>query len=453
MNANTLSQNAILWNRVLAKLKETVDARIYDAFIEASYIYSIENNAVLIACETSFGASFLHDNYSDLIAKIINELTGSNYKVLFSKTDELTDKKKDELIEESNPKFLENSIISPEFTFDNFVVGPSNKEADQASLIVATNPGKLYNPLFIYSESGLGKTHLLNAIGNYIKENNPSTKVLYCSSQALFDEFQNSIKSSKDADLFKAYIKSFDVLLVDDIQFFQNKASTEEFFFNIFEYMRANNKQIVLTSDRSPSELRDLDPRLQTRFSNGLQISILKPTTEMCVDILKKKIEIIGISKEKISDDVIFLLADKFTNSIRELEGALTRLLFYSNINFIEYIDINVACDALKSLINIKDSKGKLDAQKILNIVSSYYNISVSQITGKIKTEQIANARHVAIYLIRNTLDISLKQIGDIFSGRDHTTIMHSVTKVDKMLKTDDQTKEVVTELKKRINS
>ena len=196
-----------------------------------------------------------------------------------------------------------------------------------------------------------------------------------------------------------------------------------------------------------------MDPRLQTRFASGLQISILKPTTEMCEDILKKKIETSGLSISMFDNDVLFLLADKFKNSIRDLEGALNRLLFYANMNHANHINMDIAVEALQSLIDIGTSKSKISEQKILNIVSSYYNLSVYQITGKIKTGQIVNARHIAIYLIRNLLDVSLKQIGEAFSNRDHTTIMHSIEKVEQMLKDDKETRVVIEELKKRISA
>ncbi len=454
MNASTLSEIASLWNRVLNELSKQInDSRIFDVFFKDTYIYSINGKEMIVACDSSLVTTILHDKYEDLVTQTVDNLTGTNFEVTFVNNSDLKNQTPTEIVADTHPKFFQNSEISPNFTFDNFVVGPSNKEASQASLIVASTPGKLYNPLFIYSQSGLGKTHLLNAIGNYIKETNPTLKVLYCSSQAFFEEYQNSIHNQRDSDEFRDYIKSFDVLLIDDIQFFQNKKSTEEFFFNIFEHMKANNKQLVLTSDRSPSELKELDPRLQTRFASGLQISILKPTTEMCEDILKKKIEGSGLSISMFNDDVLFLLADKFKNSIRDLEGALNRLLFYANMNHADHITMDIAVDALQSLIDLGDSKSKVSAQKILNVVASYYNLSVSQITGKIKTGQIVNARHISIYLIRNLLDVSLKQIGEIFSNRDHTTIMHSIEKVEEMLKDDKQTKTVIDELKKRISA
>lgn len=453
MAVNTLSEIASLWNRVLTKLETEInDSRVFDVFFKNTYIYSINGKEIVIACESSLVTTILHDRYEDLVVQTINELTGSDFEVAFINGQNIKNSNIEEMIQESKPKFLQNCEISPNFTFDNFVVGVSNKEASQASLIVASNIGKLYNPLFIYSQSGLGKTHLLNAIGNYVKEINPSQKVLYCSSQTFFDEYQNSIKNQKTAEAFKAYLKQFNLLLIDDIQFFQNKKSTEEFFFNIFEHMKANNKQIVLTSDRSPSELHDLDSRLQTRFSSGLQISIQKPTTEMCVDILKKKIAATGLTNTTFDDDVIYLLADKFKNSIRELEGALNRLLFYSSMNHVDKIDIDIAVSALQPLIDLGDSREKVSAQKILNVVSSYYNLSVSQITGKMKTGQIVIARHIAIYLIRNMLDLSLKQIGELFSNRDHSTIIHSIDYVDDLLKKDPHAKTVVEELKKKID-
>lgn len=454
MNTNTLSEITTLWKRVLDTLSQKInDSRIFNVFFKDTYIYSINSKEMIVACNSSLTATILHDKYKDLVDKTVDELTGTDFEITFVNEEDLKSKNIDKIISQNKPKFLQNCELSPNYTFDNFVVGPSNKEASQASLIVASNPGQLYNPLFLYSQSGLGKTHLLNAIGNYIREQSLATKILYCSSQTLFEEYQQSIHNQADSEAFRDYIKSFDVLLVDDIQFFQNKKSTEEFFFNVFEHMRNNKKQLVLTSDRSPSELRELDPRLQTRFASGLQISILKPTTDMCKDILKKKIEATGLSLSMFSDDVIYLLADKFKNSIRDLEGALNRLLFYANMNHADYIDLKIAIDALQSLIDVGDSKSKVSAQRILNVTASYYNLSVSQITGKIKTGQIVNARHIAIYLIRNLLDVSLKQIGETFSNRDHTTIMHSINKVEEMLKTDKQTKVAIEELKKRISA
>lgn len=454
MNTNTLSEITTLWKRVLDALSQRInDSRIFDAFFKDTYIYSINSKEMIVACNSSLTATILHDKYKDLVDKTVYELTGTDFDVTFINEEDLKSKDIGKIISQNKPKFLQNCELSPNYTFDNFVVGPSNKEASQASLIVASNLGQLYNPLFLYSQSGLGKTHLLNAIGNYISEQSPTTKILYCSSQTLFEEYQQSIHNQADSEAFREYIKNFDILLVDDIQFFQNKKSTEEFFFNVFEHMRNNKKQLVLTSDRSPSELRELDPRLQTRFASGLQISILKPTTDMCKDILKKKIEATGLSLSMFSDDVIYLLADKFKNSIRDLEGALNRLLFYANMNHADYIDLEIAIDALQSLIDVGDSKSKVSVQKILNVTASYYNLSVSQITGKIKTSQIVNARHIAIYLIRNLLDVSLKQIGETFSNRDHTTIMHSINKVEEMLKTNKQTKVAIDELKKRIGS
>lgn len=454
MNTNTLSETTTLWNRVLNVLSDKInDSRIFDAFFKDTYIYSINSKEMIVACNSSLTCTILHDKYKEMVDKTVDDLTGTNFEITFANSADLKNQKPSEIIQQSKPKFMQNCELSPNYTFDNFVVGPSNKEASQASLIVASNPGQLYNPLFIYSQSGLGKTHLLNAIGNYIKEQRPASKILFCSSQTFFEEYQQSIHNQSDSDAFREYIKSFDVLLVDDIQFFQNKKSTEEFFFNIFEHIKANKKQLVLTSDRSPSELRELDPRLQTRFASGLQISILKPTTEMCEDILKKKIEATGLSLSMFDNEVLFLLADKFKNSIRDLEGALNRLLFYANMNHADHIDLAIAIEALQSLIDVGNSKSKVSIQKILNVVASYYNLSVSQITGKIKTGQIVNARHISIYLIRNILDIPLKQIGEAFSNRDHTTIMHSLDKVEQMLKTDRQTKVVIDELKKRIEA
>lgn len=454
MSTKTLNEIVELWHRVQLELNDQLNDRIvYDSFFKETYIYSIDGNKMIVACDSSLAATILHDKYIDLIEETVNKLTDTLFKISFINADDIKSKKIEDIIVESKPKFMQNCFVSPLFTFDNFIVGPSNKEANQASLIVSTSPGKLYNPLFIYSQSGLGKTHLLNAIANYIKANSPNLKILYTSSQTFFEEYQNSIHNTKNADEFREFLKSFDVLLIDDIQFFQNKKSTEEFFFNIFETMRENNKQIVLTSDRSPNELNELDPRLQTRFSSGLQISILKPSTETCIEILKSKILSINLPLDRFDDDVLFLLADKFKYSIRDLEGALNKLLFYSTMNHFEHIDMDVAVGALQTIVDLKNTHSKVGEQKILNSVSSYYNISVSQLTGKIKTSEVVYARHIAVYLMRIVLDLPYDHIGEIFSNRDHSTIMHSVNKVEEMLKENKQLENIINELKNRIES
>lgn len=450
--AQKIDEYITLWTRVLEKINASLDKKIYDAFFKDTYIHSIEGKMIYVSCPSEMSASYISMKYANQITEIVNEITESDYKLEFKKESDFLTFFKDE---EANkkPKFFANIYLKPELNFDNFVVGPTNSEAQAASLIVANSPGQLYNPLFLYSQSGLGKTHLLNAIGNYINEKEPIKKVLYCTSQNFIDEYINYVRSEKTEDNLKQYINSFDVLLVDDIQLLQNKTKTEEFFFSIFETLTRFNKQIVLTCDRLPDELDGLDQRLVTRFMKGLTISIKPPTKELCEQILTKKIENSQLSLDFFDKDVLSFVADEFKTSIRNLEGALNRLIFYSSINNLNHINMDVANDALASLIDTKKTKSKLSAQKILNCVASFYNLSVSQITSTLRLSQIAIARHIAIYLMRTMLNLSYTQIAEIFNRKDHTTIMHSCKKIEDMLKSDPDFPQVIHRIKKKLNS
>ena len=430
---NTVSQNAELWNTILSTVSEEKEKTIFDAFFRNTKIYDVDGNKIYILCESKLTKEILRDRFSDYLSQKLLQHTSTNYVPVFVTSDDIKEKRKfvDSSTEELS--YFKNSILDPNYTFDTFVVGPCNSEAQKASLYTATAPGGIYQTLFIYGGSGLGKTHLLNAIGNYIKTNMPEKKVLYFSSQDFLNEYIDFVNGDTRKEQLYKFLKKFDVLLIDDIQMLKDKRKTQEFFFNIYEDFRQNHKQICFTSDRLPGELEGIDQRILTRFTSGLSVSVTKPDTETCFNILKSKITASGSDLSNYDEDVLFFMADKFKDSIRSLEGALIRLNFYASINKVTHIDINL--------------------QKILSVVSSYYSLSISQITGKIKVGNIVNARHIAIYLMRDLLDLPLKKIGTIFSGRDHTTIMHSIEKIDKLLKTDEQTQTAIRELKKRLAS
>ena len=453
MNTTTVSQNKELWNNILALVSKENDKTIFDAFFRNTSIYKVDGSKIFILCESKLGKEILRDRFANYLSQKINQATSSNYTPIFVTQDDLKDKQKFVDSSTEEPSYFKNSIIDPNYTFDNFVVGPSNSEAQKAALYTATAPGGIYQTLFIYGGSGLGKTHLLSAIGNYIKNTLPEKKVLYFSSQDFLNEYLDFVSGDTRREQLYKFLKSFDVLLIDDIQMLKDKKKTQEFFFNIYEDFRQNHKQICFTSDRLPGELEGIDQRILTRFTSGLSVSITKPDTETCVQILKTKIVASGSDLSTYDDDVLFFMADKFKDSVRSLEGALIRLNFYASINKAEHIDLKLCTEALQSMVDVSDANSKVTEQKILNAVSSYYSLSVSQITGKIKSGNIVNARHVAIYLFRDLLNLPLKKIGAVFSGRDHTTIMHSVEKIDKMLKTDVQTQTAIAELKKRISS
>lgn len=452
MTINTLNDMSVLWQKVLHELSKEIDKTICDSFLNESYIHSIEGDKILVSCNSNLAATILSQQYSDLVNEVVNNITGTNFKVIFINHEELKDNSISEIESRNNRVFFKGCSIDPSFTFDNFVTGPSNKEATQASLFVASAPGKCYNPLFIYGGSGLGKTHLLNAISNFLKERNTSLKILYVTAQDFFYQYVDYVKGQDKNEELSKYIKDHDILLVDDIQMLRGKDKTLEFFFNIFQHFIQNKKQIILTSDKTPNELSGVDARLVSRFMDGLTVQINKPTQEMCENILKKKIVGANLSVDDFDNDVISFMAQKFTSSVRELNGALNRIIFIKNIRHSTRVDLDLAYEALGDLISVKDVQNTINEQKILNCVALYYNLSVSQITGKLKTGQIVIARHIAIYLIRNMLDVSLNKIGQIFSNRDHTTIMHSISAVDKMLKTDPETKNVIDTLKAKIS-
>lgn len=450
----SISEITQLWDRALNKIEQKLGEKpLFDAFFAESYINEIRGDTIVIVVNSALSASLMREKYYDLVSDVISELTESNFKLEFIQE---SGKQVTTVEEKPQPKkreFFSDAIVNSDLTFDNFVVGTFNREAAQASLLIASNPGKMYNPLFIYSQSGLGKTHLLHAIGNYIQKiSKPGAKILYISSNDFIDEYVKSVRDGKDAEMLKDYVCSFDVLLLDDVQMLANKVNTQDFFFTIYERLANTSKQIVITSDKQPSELNNMQERLVSRFSKGLTVKIDEPDQNTCVEILRKKIEATGLDINRFDDSVLYFFADKFSKNIRELQGALNRLIFYTvSLKQTDRITLDVAAESVQSLVGIKNINNEISEQKIINIVADYYNLSPSQLTGKIRTGQIALARHIAMYLIRNTLDVPLKKIGDTFGGKDHTTVMNAIQKVDKGLKTDEKLKEAVEELQKRI--
>ena len=452
---SSISEITQLWDRALTKIEKKLgEKQLFDAFFSGSYINEIKGDVIEVAVNSVLGVSLMSGKYYNLIEETVNELTGNNFKLEFIQKDSIKKERRVAVPEQSEQHdYFAGSKVKPDCTFDSFVVGQSNREASQAALLVATNPGEMYNPLFIYSNSGLGKTHLLYAIGNYIsKISKPGAKVLYVQASDFITEFINSVKGEKDAEDLKNYICSFDVLLLDDVQMLSTAVKSQDFFFSIYEKLYNAGKQIAITSDKQPSELSNMQERLVTRFSHGLTVKIDEPDQITCVEILRKKIVEEGIDIKRIDDSVLYFLADKFSKNIRELEGALNRLTFRIRMmSPEERVTLEVAAESLQLLSGGKAFANELNEQKIINTVADYYNLVPSQLTGKIRTGQIALARHIAMYLIRNTLDVSLKKIGDIFGGKDHTTVMNAIQKVDKGLKTDMVLKEAVDELQRRL--
>lgn len=444
---------AQLWDRTLKRIEEELgEKQLFDSFFAGTYINDIRDNTIVVVTNTALATKIIESKYSDLVKQIINELTESNYELKFIQADEVNKTSIVKSVQKKQPYF-QDAVLNKNLTFDNFVVGEFNREASQACLLIASKPGKMFNPLFIHSASGLGKTHLLHAIGNYIiKEGNPHAKILYTTAHLLVDEYVKYVRVDSDNQSLTDFFKDVDVLLLDDVQFLADKVKTQELFFTIYNNMINSGKQIVITSDRHPNDLNKLEDRLVTRFNQGLVVNIKEPDQNTCVEILRKKIEANDLDPNNFDENVLYFFADKFSKNVRELEGALNRLIFYTiNIKQTSRITLDTAAEAVQSLVGGKERFAQLNEQKIINIVADYYNLTSSQLTGKIRTGQIALARHIAMYLIRINLDVSLKKIGDMFGGKDHTTVMSAITKVDKELKTDENLKAAITELQKRL--
>jgi chromosomal replication initiator protein len=452
MVAPTLSEIAQLWDRVLERLQTKInDRHIFDSFFADTYIHAIDANEIKVVVNSGLASNLLSTKYMDVLAMTVAEVTQTNFKLVFLQKGEL---EKNIKLNEKKPSFFASSFVNRKYTFDNFVVGTSNREAHQAAVLIASNPGKLfnYNPLFIYSQSGLGKTHLLHAIGNYVRENAPSLKVLYITTDDFVDEFIKYVSGEKDSDNMKDFFKAIDVLMVDDIQFLSEKVKTEEMFFHIFNHLVNAGKQIILTSDRHPSEIRGVESRLVTRFNSGLTMNITVPDLPTRVAILKKKIEANGLDITYFDEEVFHFFAERFSNNVRELEGALNRLVFYViNIKQTKHITMAVAIESVQPLIGSGVTLSSLTENRIINTVADYYNLTSQQLTGRIRTNQIAMARHIAMYLIRTLLDVPFLKIGALFGGKDHSTVMNAVKKVEKSLKVDEAIATAVDQLEKRL--
>lgn len=455
----SLSEITQLWDKALVKIEERLNEKqIFDSLFANSYIDDIVNDQIIVVVNSSLAAILIPTRYSDIIDDVIYDLTGSKYRVKYVKAEDVKASQKTVVAPEvsNDQSYFKDAVLNPNLTFDNFIVGDFNREASQAALYVASSPGKTFaQPLFLYSNSGLGKTHLLQAIGNYIAKEKPFWKILYISANDFVEEYVRFSKGEKLAESLKDFFNSVDVLLFDDVQILANKDRTQDMFFAIYNRLIDKNKQIVITSDKQPSELRGLEDRLVTRFSKGLTVKINEPDQNTCVEILRKKITTSGlINADAFDDSVLYFFAEKFSKDIRELEGALNKLMFYIITNKQPgRVTMDVAANAIQSLVGGKALSTQLNEQKIINIVADYYNLTSSQLTGKTRTGQIALARHIAMYLIRNKLDVPLKKIGDMFGGKDHTTVMSAIAKVDKELKTDDNLKEAIKELEKRLEN
>ena len=454
----SISEIARIWQETLKIVDERLnDQNMFDSFFANSYTYDIRGNTATVVVSSATAERLLSSKYIDIIKDAIAEVTDNNLDLVFVQQSSITKsniRSNYSQKDESEPSFFKDARLRSELTFDSFVEGDFNKEAYKAATVVAKNPGQIFNPLFIYSNSGLGKTHLLHAVGNAIKAKKPGTKVLYIDANDFVEEYIRYVRGEKESQSLKDYFSDVDVLLLDDVQFLANKVKTEEMFFYIYQKMVNSNKQIVITSDRQPNELKGLEDRLVTRFSQGLTVKINNPDQNTCVKILEKQILNEGLDINNFDPAVLYFYAEKFSSNVRELDGAFNRLIFYvTSMHPVDKITLEVAIEAVQNITGVKNVAAQLSEQRVINIVADYYNLTPTQLVGKTRTGQIALARHIAMYLIRINIDIPLTKIGNAFGGRDHTTVMNGIEKVESMLKTDEQLKAVIEKLTKTLKS
>lgn len=436
-----------VWEKTLDVIKVELTEVSFNTWLKAIQPISMKDNVIAFSVPDDFTKGILEARYVTLIKNALKQVASEYFDIRFVIPSEdnyasiMRETVERNLVEEAA-----NSSLNPKYTFDTFVIGNSNRLAHAASVAVAESPAKAYNPLFIYGGVGLGKTHLMHAIGHYILKQNTKSKVVYISSETFTNELINSIRDDKNNEFRNKY-RSVDVLLIDDIQFIAGKERTQEEFFHTFNSLYEANKQIIISSDRPPKEIPTLEDRLRSRFEQGLIADIQPPDLETRIAILRKKAKVENLS---ISDDVMLLIAKKIQSNIRELEGALIRIVAYSSLTNGE-INEDLANEALKDIIS--NSKPKLvTPAAIKDVVGQYYNIKIEDFNAKKRNKSIVLPRQIAMFLCRELTDLSLPRIGEEF-GRDHTTIMHAYEKISSDMKIDIQLKSVLEELRNKIES
>jgi len=438
-----------LWNKILEIIKEELSPQAYNSWFSQTKAVKFGENELIISAPADFCKDWLEKHYTGFIKDILKRTLGSddNLKIEFRTAEQKFSapahstpnfKKK---TKKSEPFLKDNKLaLTPKYTFDNFVVGNSNRFAHAACLAVAQSPAKAYNPLFVYGGVGLGKTHLMQAIGRHIAQQNGKTKVLYISSEKFTNEMIDSIRDDRTV-AFRNKYRSVDVLLIDDIQFLAGKERTQEEFFHTFNTLYDSNKQIVITSDSPPKDIPTLENRLISRFEWGLITDIQPPDFETRIAILRKK----GQSENlNVPDEVIDFIAEKIPSNIRQLEGALTKLVAFSTFTKKE-LSVSLAQDILKDIIPLENKK--ISVEQIQKAVTDYYTIKVNFLLSKKRTKDVVLARQVAIYLSRELTDLSLTSIGEVFGRRDHTTIIHSYNKIKDKIKKDKGFKNIINNL------
>ena len=442
-------------------LKEFLD-NIYKEINPASFhawfndleIINLTNDKITFKVPMEIHKKMLGDNYYSLIDKTLTNITNINYDIEFILESDIK-----ETLEEvvNNPQVINNNLetnLNPNLNFDNFVVGDTNRLAKVAAMAVAEAPGRIHNPLFIYGKSGLGKTHLMHAIGNFIIANS-NRKVLYCTCDEFMTEYTNianpdNAKNTVEyANDFKNKYRNVDVLIIDDIQYLVGAEKTQQEFINTFNYLHQSNKQIIISSDRSPEDLKILEERLRSRFMWGLPVDIYPPDFDLRCRIIRKKIENTSIAN-LIKEESIEYIANACQNDIRFLEGAVNRLMAYTAMIVPKTIDLEFTCEALKDFVN-KNIYSNNNITKIQKAVADHYNITVDDLKGKKRSNKVAHPRQLAMYLCRMETDETFPRIGLEFGGRDHSTVIFACDKIEQELLTNHELERAIKEIKAKL--
>lgn len=429
----------VLWQQVLELLARQISRPSFETWIQCVQPLALHGNTLYLSVPHQFAKDWLEDNYAGLIKGALRLVANKQIEIQFLLPTGLQER-------QASEDYL-SLPLNPKYTFDTFVVGNGNRFAHAAALAVAENPSRAYNPLFIYGGVGLGKTHLMHAIGHHVLANLPHCRVVYVSSEHFTNELINAIRDDKTEE-FRSKYRHIDVLLVDDVQFLAGKERTQEEFFHTFNALHEANRQIILSSDRPPKEIPTLEDRLRSRFEWGLITDIQPPDLETRIAILEKKAELEGA---KLSSEVMLFIASNFQANIRELEGALIRVAAYAAF-YQREVDVETAATILADMLPQK-KQNKITIPVIQRVVASYFNLRPDDLRAKKRSRNVALPRQIAMYLCRELTDTSLPRIGEAFGGRDHTTVIHACEKISRDLKSDPLLQQTVNEIVDQLQS
>ena len=426
------------FEKAIAMFKADMNELFFNAWFSRLKLFTVTQDAIVIKAENVMVVEQLRSRYFQRLSNVLGATFGRTYDIEILTPEEI----------KLQYREMENTMLNPRYTFENFVVGGSNSFAHAAALAVADDPSGAYNPLFIYGGVGLGKTHLMNAIGNYIQKNDPRKNVLFITSETFTNELIDAIVKKKGTAQLRAKMRNVDVLLVDDIQFLSKTVATQEEFFHTFNHLHTGGKQIIISSDRPPKDIPTIEERLRSRFEWGLTVDIQRPDFETRVAILQKK-----CAEEEIDtpQEVLEYIAERVESNIRELEGMLVRVNAQAQLMG-KPITLDMAMETLSALLSNREPR-KITPDSIIQTVSSHYSVSGEDVTGKRRSRDIALPRQVSMYLIRELTPLSTTAIGRVFSGRDHSTVMHSCEKVAEMMRKDIAFRKTVDELKQFVTS